>query len=229
MLLAIVLTAAGVGLWQYSGLLRVKNVLVERSALDLPLAEIEKVVRAKVGQQLIFLVDKTELEQTVQKLRPDIQRVLVTRQYPATLKITLFKFPVVAALRRGPDTIFIDASGRRVAGGAPTPDTFTLFVPGSLPVGDPTAVLVPPANLAAMQTAAEQFTDETGLPVVAVRYLPTARETRLQLASKIEIWLDLTRPVVPQIAKLTAAGKNLPWKDVKKYVDLRVRNKIFYQ
>lgn len=226
----VVLIAAVGGFVFFSGFFSVTRVSVVRNSLDLPIADIEKIVSRETFGQNLLLVDTDRLRTTIKKLRPDIALVSIVRQPPATLSVEILKYPVVAELRVGSDRIFINENGYRVEGAVAETGILVLTLGETIELADANLRLVEPAHLTTMKNAVDYAETLLDTKVTAVRYFPVAREARLKLASETELWLDLTRDYRGQLDKLMLARDTLNLAKIKYlYLDLRVTNKIFYK
>jgi len=222
--------AAGIGLTYFSGSFNVQKVSVLRSSLDLPLAEIEQLVTEQAFGTNMFKLDLNQLKKDIKATRPDIARVEIEKKYPSTLQVAVYKYPIVAELHIGTERMFINENGYRVDGETPDRDTLTLALGESMQIDNPKQQIVRPDHLIAMRDAAFYFEALIDIPLLIVRYLPAAHEAHLIIEGNTSIWIDLTSDYHTQIDKLVQANNEIHLsKEKYQYVDLRVRNKIFYK
>lgn len=228
--LVVIMVGSSIGLTYFSGSFNVQKVSVLRSSLDLPLEEIEQLVSEQAFGKNMFKLDLVRLEKDIRATRPDIARVEIEKQYPSTLQVAVYKYPIVAELRIGTERIFINENGYRVDGETPDRDTLTLTLGESMQLDDPSQQIVRPTHLIAMRDAAFYFEALLDIPLLAVRYLPAAHEAHLMIEGNTTIWIDLTADYRTQLNKLTQANSQINLGETKyEYIDLRVRNKIFYK
>lgn len=228
--LTVMVIAAGIGLTYFSGSFNVQKVSVLRSSLDLPLAEIEQLVTEQAFGTNMFKLDLNQLKKDIKATRPDIARVEIEKKYPSTLQVAVYKYPIVAELHIGTERMFINENGYRVDGETPDRDTLTLALGESMQIDNPKQQIVRPDHLIAMRDAAFYFEALIDIPLLIVRYLPAAHEAHLIIEGNTSIWIDLTSDYHTQIDKLVQANNEIHLsKEKYQYVDLRVRNKIFYK
>ncbi len=228
-LIAIILSAI-IGFTQFAGYFDVTKVSILRSSLDLPLAEIETIVRDAALGQSIWQIDVTQISKAVRQARPDIAEVRVTKDYPNTITVEVFKYPIIAELRIGTERIYINEQGYRVVGDSPTRDVLSLTLGETIDLTDPTIRLVAEQHLAAIRESSFYFEAISDLNIISIKYYPIAREAHLLTDKNYVIWLDLTTDTRAQLDKLTTAGSQLDLTSGKyEYIDLRIKDKIFYK
>lgn len=227
--ITVLFLATALGFSQFSGYFTVKKVSILRSSLDLPLAELEAIVREQVSGKSIFSIDTAQVASDLAELRPDLSRVTVSRTYPDTVEVELFKYPVAAELRVGKQSIYLNSQGYVAADQSGGSDlvTLTLGEGGALDSSDTETQIIPSDHLASIREATYYFAAVTDRSVLSTRYYRTAREAHLLTEDNYAIWLDLTTDPKAQIDKLTFAGLSLDKQ--YEYIDLRVRDKIFYK
>ncbi len=229
-LLVVVVLSAVIGLTQFAGYFSVTKVSVLRSSLDLPLAEIEAVVRDNALGKNIFQVNVTQIAKAVREARPDIAEVKVIKDYPDTLTVEVFKYPIIAELRIGTERIYLNEQGYQVVGDAPGRDVLTIMLGETIQLDDPTIQLITAKHLAAIRESSFYFEALTDLEIISIKYFPMAREAHLLTEKNFSVWLNLTTDTRTQLDKLITAKAELNLAGGKyEYIDLRVRNKIFYK
>lgn len=230
LILSVLIIATLLGLMFFSGFFTIQKIVVERSSLELPVETIEKSIRDLALNQNIFLVDKSAIKAKIQELYPDIARVDVSRQLPATLQIVIFKFPIVAELRMGTERIFLNEKGYRVYDTTPDRDTLQLVLGEELDLSDSSKPIVSTGYMQTIKAAANYFSTLTKLEILNLKYLPTARELHLKAEGNFDIWLDLNRDYKGQLNKLIQAQDLLDLTNKQyEYIDLRIPKQVFYK
>ncbi|MFH1375757.1 MAG: hypothetical protein ABIH35_03755 [Patescibacteria group bacterium] len=233
-LLVIVVISGGalIGFTHFSGFFDVTKVSVARSSLDLPLKEIELAVRERVLGKNIFSIDRLEVDTAVREMRPDIAHVRIRKKYPREIAVEVFKFPIVAELRIGTESVFINENGHQVVGDTPDRDTLRLHLGEgeTVDLEDPTRPVISVTHLSFIRDAVFYFESLTDFRVLNVKYFPVARELHLKSEKNFDVWLDFTQDYRVQLNKLVEAADVLRIGSQRyEYIDLRVRGKIFYK
>lgn len=223
----IAIISAGLGFAFFTQYFNVSKVSVLRSSLDLPLEEIQQLVGEHAFGQNMLRLDVTQLTEDIKATRPDISRVEIEKQLPRTLQVKVIKYPIVAELRVGGERILLNENGYRVDGQTPDRDTIQLVLGEKHDVSDLTVQVVKPDHLVAMRDAAFYFAALMNRPVLHTSYFPMAREAHILTEGNTEIWIDLTEDYRTQLDKLTQGGEQVNLSLQPRYVDLRIRNKIF--
>jgi cell division septal protein FtsQ len=214
----------------FSGFFSVKRVSVERNSLDLPTAELEKLIGKYAFGRNLLAIEGDKLAADLKKIRPDIARVIVRRELPDTLVVEVLKYPIIAEIRVGSERILINENGYRVIGDSVEPGTLILTLGETIDLSDPKKRIAAPEQLIRLREAVDHTSALLDEKITAIRYFPIAREARLVTAKKTELWIDLTQDHRTQLDKITAASRILNLKTTNYlYLDLRIRDKIFYK
>lgn len=230
LILSVVAVSIIVGFVKFSGFFEVKKVTILRSSLELPLQEVEAKVNELVFEKNIFSIDTASLQKAIRDLVLDASRVEISKNYPAEIQVEIFKFPIIAELRLGTEQIFLNENGYQVTGELPSNDILTITLGENLELEDLQRQLVEPQHLSAMRDAVFYFESLTDLKVLSVKYFPVCREIHLKASENFDVWIDLTSDYRSQIDKLKIASEKLNLENTGlEYVDLRIRNKIFYK
>lgn len=225
-----ILVASIAGFIFFSGFFSVKRVSIERNALDLPTVELEKLVSKYAFGRNLLAIEGEQLALDLKKTRPDIARVVVRRQLPDTLVVEVLKYPIIAEIRLGSDRILINENGYRVIGDSVEPGTLILTLGETVDLSDQKKRIAPPEQLIHLRDAVEYASTLLDQKITNIKYFPVAREAHLVTADKTELWLDLTRDYRGQLDKITTASTALDRQHNQYvYLDLRIRNKIFYK
>ncbi len=219
-----------IGFTHFSGFFNVEKVSVARSSLDLPLEEIELSVRELALGKNIFSVEKDLLVRAVLEQRPDIANVKIHKNYPREIAVEVYKFPIIAELRWGVESIFLNENGYRVIGDAPDRDTLQLTLGEEIDLSDSEKRVIDPVHLDFIREAVFYFEALTDIKILNAKYFPISREVHLKNEQNFDLWLDLTGDYRNQLNKLAAAADVLKISEKKyEYVDLRIYGKIFYK
>ena len=225
-----ILVVSVAGFIFFSGFFSVKRVSVERNALDLPTAELEKLVGKYAFGKNLLSIESNQLAAELKKIRPDIARVIVRRELPATLVVEVLKYPIIAEIRIGSDRILVNENGYRVIGDSAEPGTLILTLGETLDISDQKKRIAAPEQLIRLREAVEYASALLDQKITSINYFPIAREAHLLTANKTELWIDLTHDHRSQLDKITTASKELNLATTHYlYLDLRIRDKIFYK
>lgn len=253
---AVALTCAllvlGVCLALFSSILHVREIRVVR---DDPRIDVEKIQRALAplfGSHLFFLSEQ-ELIERLRLAVPDLRDVLFRKQYPSTVEVRLTLDPIIARLViEDPDHgAGLPATGTgQVVADAPkgadfltSEGVYVVYPPGIVPSGSglvafsivdwgarpaPWHPLLDRELLEGVRRAEEELTQQFGHTIRHRTIFLRAREFHLQTET-YTLWIDLRSPLALQWERyrhfLETAGRAA----AKRYVDLRIADRIIYQ
>ena len=230
LVLGVIAVGALVGFVAFSGFFNVQKVSIARSSLDLPLDAIELSIRELAFGKNIFTVDKNLLAEAVKAVQPDISRVEISKKYPREIVVDVFKFPIVAQIKTNSESLYVNENGFRVVGDSPDRDALTIMLGENVDLSDPEKRVIDPEYLEFIREADFYFESLIDMKVVSTKYFPIAREVHLKTEKNFDVWLDFASDYKSQIDKLVQAADVLKLNDQKlEYIDLRIRNKIFYK
>ncbi|MFH0834612.1 MAG: FtsQ-type POTRA domain-containing protein [Patescibacteria group bacterium] len=230
LVLGVIAVGALVGFVAFSGFFNIQKVSIARSSLDLPLDAIELSIRELAFGKNIFTVDKNLLADAVKAVQPDISRVEISKKYPREIVVDVFKFPIVAQIKTNSESLYVNENGFRVVGDSPDRDALTIVLGENVDLSDPEKRVISPEHLEFIREADFYFESLIDMKIVSTKYFPIAREVHLKTEKNFDVWLDFTSDYKSQIDKLVQAADVLKLNEQKlEYIDLRIRNKIFYK
>lgn len=216
-------------IWQY---FRIDNVEVRGvEALDtkaIELAAEKGIDKQLLGENLITVSSK-RLEQSVIEQIPEIKGLVVKRQWPKRLVITITEREPSLAWQSGGQLYLLDRDGtviRELTGKAKVSivvDTTNLPVKlGSQPV---------PERFVSFCLETNWLLKSVGGGIKQVSVIDTTSELNVALKDGYSIKLDTTREVGGQVSALKSVLAELKkqGKQPKEYVDLRIEGKAYYK
>lgn len=209
----------------------VKKITIERDNPFLNTVEIDATLEDFYGRNLIFFPD-SDLVYTLQENFPEIRDVTIREVWPNELELTIRLSPPLFMVFNNETANFSVLS-----------DDGVILGPGSeqdLPVLklfqydrilQARDILSDKATLVTMQKGKRLLEEEFELPVKNMHFLYKAREVHYILEKgETAIWVDLVRPLEPQLKKLSLAADELGLysKNIQ-HIDLRIPNQIFWE
>lgn len=231
----------GAGLVLFSPLLHVREIRIKRTDPRLDIARIEQALAPVFGRHIFFLSSSTVggfLRESV----PDIQDVIVQKNYPSRLLVQIGLQPLVARLslsntpgtESGADAsdgyTYLTKEGLLIAlpfaeADVPLP-LISVVDWGTRPQAD--TLLLGPDFLQAMDLAGQAVTREFGMAIRGRTLFLRAREFHLQ-TGKVALWFDVKSPLSEQLARLRTFLHTVPMREVREYIDLRIAGRVIYR
>lgn len=246
------------GLLLFSPILVVREIQIRRADPRIDAEQIRQALKPFFGDHLLFITPE-QVRHAVEQAVPDIAAVQVDKSYPSTLVLGVTPDPIVARLLiENPDvpagTGAISGSG---AIDAPvTADYLTdqglymAYQPNQvrLPteqagsgIGvldlhivdwgvrpEPGKPLVESGLLLTMQKAERQLQTEFGIQAESRTIYLRAREFHIRVPG-YSLWFDLRSPIDEQFGRYRTFLQFIGLKNVKDYIDLRIRNMVVYK
>jgi len=197
-------------------------------------------IRTKItnvfDQNLLF-TNVEELESRILKEFPEIQEVVIKKDYPNTLKIEFEKFPLTTNVINESKSIkrsfIINSIGYAVKEDTENKSLPFIRIKSEEPVNTESPV-IEAAKLNYILQSIAYFEDKFGMTIKEVEYKKTAREIHLLTEKDFYIWLDIQRPYEKQLKKLKKALVKLDiYNENLQYIDLRIAgesgDKIIYK
>lgn len=230
------------GFMLFSPIIQVREIQVTRLSPRLDVEEVQEALSPMFGKHLFFL-SSFEIAGLLQESIPDIEEVSIGKTYPSVLHVRISLDPLVARLHiKDPDagdaaiigtgaTIdYLTSNGTYTATTAAR-DTETLPEIVIVDWGvrpEPGAELLQTTFLermnAAELTLLRQFGQELERRTVYLR----AQEFHLRV-SGVELWFDLRTPLEDQFQRYRTFLKEVPFEQVKQYIDLRIADRVVHQ
>jgi len=177
------------------------------------------------GENLLFLNTKN-LETRLERLFPDLERIVVYKSYPKTLWVSYSRHPETANI------VFENASGRNIY----VINTIGMVVRineerTNLPFirldrDEPINMdeaLIKKNDLDYIIEVSAYFEDKFGMRVRELIFKQNAREVHLNTEKNFMIWIDIQKDFESQLRKLKKAAPNLDiYNESLEYVDLRI-------
>ena len=188
-------------------------------------------------QKSIFLTDLDELELKILESFPELEKIDIEKNYPASLNITFAEHPLVAniinesnSLRK---TYVINSLGYAMKENFENPNLPYIRIKSDEPINTNSAVIESQKLDYILETIA-YFQDKFGMKIKEVSYLKIARELHLLTERNFEIWLDIEVSSQEQLKKLKKALVKIDiYKENFEYIDLRIAggsgDKIIYK
>lgn len=188
-------------------------------------------------QKSIFLTDLDELELKILESFPELEKVTMEKDYPATLNITFSEYPLVANIINETASLkksyVINSLGYAVKEDLENPNLPYIRLKSDEPINTNSAV-IEGQKLKYILEALTYFQDKFGMKIKEISYLPIARELHLLTERDFEIWLDIQVSSQEQLKKLKKALVKIDiYKENFAYIDLRIAggsgDKIIYK
>ncbi|HCI03330.1 MAG: hypothetical protein QF755_04440 [Candidatus Peribacteraceae bacterium] len=232
----------GFGLLIFSPLIQVREVKVVRFDSRLDIEEVQKILTPFFGKHLFFLPTH-EVASTLEDAIKDLEDISISKLYPSELSVKIKLDPLISRIK----IIDPDQESDLTSTGA-TVDYLTdegvyVIVPlpedsKSLPVigivdwgvrpveGD---VLVVPRLLERMSETEKALSEQFGHSIAGRTVYIRAQEYHLHLDKGIDIWFDMVSPLDEQLLRYRTFLKSVNTEEVKKYIDLRVSDRVVYK
>ncbi len=229
------------GFLLFSPIIHVREVQVTRLSPRLDIQEVQEALRPIFNKHLFFL-SSFEVSNLLQEGIPDLSTVEVDKIYPSTLHVSIDLHPLAARLNIvNPDDesgarsgtgihldfmteqgIYIETSSARDTQTLPE---FTIVDWGVRP--DHGSTLISPAFLERMNAAEVTLLRQFGQEVTRRTVYLRAQEYHLQVGT-IELWFDFVTPLDEQMLRYKTFLSTTDIKDVRQYIDLRVRGRVTF-
>lgn len=236
----------GIGFLLYSPVLHIKEIEILLTDPRINVEEMQHGLSSFFGRHLFFL-SLQEAEDQARATVPDVKEVSIMKQYPSTLVVRLTFVPIIARL------LIEDPNARAGSGAVQTEDIRSDFLTedgmyvtyhdpqvqsGSarmeLHIVDwgvrPTsgAPLLDPELLLAMHTAETVLQEQFDRTVTMRTIFLRAREFHMQTPDHT-LWFDVRTPVEDQLERYRTFLETEDVSAAKRYVDLRLVDKVVYQ
>ncbi len=241
-----VIMVVGIGILVFSPLFDIKQIRVQREDTRLDTEEIQRALSPLFHHRL-FLVTRGQVENLLMPNFADITGVSINKTYPSTLEVSLTLDPLIAEL-----TIAGEAPVQ-VGSGFLLPTTssgytylsakgYVVVSPAKLdneplPVikildwavrPDHRSFLLDPEFMKALFDTRDELEEFFATPVTAMTVYVRANEFHLQNQGK-SFWFDAATPMDEQFQRLREFLRATSLNQVKKYVDLRLADKVVFQ
>ena len=243
-LMVITVTGAG-GITFFSSVFYVSEIRVRRSDLRMDMELIERILSPFFGQH-IFFVHASQLKDVLQKAIPDIDGVVLTKDYPNRLAVNVtlrsLTARVVLTTQESDEDQFIGTGstvrdfltqdGRYMqyrdtqvsdASGLPV---IHLVDWGIKP--QPGRFLLEPDFLQKIVEAEDILRERFGHRVSTRTVFMRAREFHMTV-DKYTLWFDEQSSLADQFGRYTLFLKTIGGETAMKYIDLRLRDRVVYR
>lgn len=236
----------------FSPLFTVREIRISRRDQRVDVELVERALRPLFGKRMVFVgaqdvepLLRADLPDAGRAAVPDVREVALQKTYPSTLVLTLQTAPLVAEIHvLAPDEaersasgsalpLFLTDTGLLVAYPASqVPDTEHLL---SIDVVDwgarpqPWSTTFDPEVLREIRTAETLLADQFGQGITRRVLYMRAQEFHLVLDDGLTLWLDRRSPVAEQLARYKLFLQVTPRGAAKRYVDLRLHDRIVYR
>lgn len=241
-----------VGLLLFSPLLDVREIQIRRADPRIDAEQIRSALKPFFGEHLLFLAPE-HIRHAVEAAVPDVEDVSVTKQYPSTLVLDVTPEPIVARLLIDNPPGASTGSGILAGSGAVDAPVladyltdqgiYMTYQPSQVHSGsgvldlhivdwavrpEPGKPLVESGLLLAMDDAETQLLKEFGLQTESRTVYLRAREFHIRVPG-YSLWFDLRSPLDEQIGRYRTFIQYIGLKNVREYVDLRIKNMVVYK
>lgn len=177
------------------------------------------------GKNLVFL-NTRNLELRLEKSFPDLEKIIVYKSYPKTIKVSFSKFPesanVIFENASVKNVYIINTIGMVVRSDEEKPNLPFIRLQRDEPVNIE-ETLIEKSKLDYLLGVSVYFEDKFGMRVKELVYKPHAREVHLLTEKNFYIWLDIQKDFESQLKKLKKLSSNLDiYNESLEYIDLRI-------
>ena len=234
------------GILLFSPILQVREIRIARNDPRVNILDAQENLASLFGQRLLF-VSPQDLVAPLKKAQPDLQKAVVTKEFPSTLAITIVPHPIIAQLSID-DPSKKPAPAKTATGAAALGDYLTdngMYVQyrqqqvesgaillvlhvvdwGARPV--PWTTVIDPTMLSTMHEVVLALSSQFGQKVTGRTVYLRAREFHLQVGS-VMLWFDMKSTVAEQLDRYRLYLQSANGA-AKEYVDLRLTDKIVYK
>ncbi len=238
-----------IGLLLFSPLLNVREIQVRRVDPRMDAEAIRQAVMPFFGEHLLLL-SVEQIRAAVHKAIPDADTVSISKNFPSTIVLSVTPDPIIARLFiENPDTSS-GASVLQETGSALSLNdyltdegVFVSYLPSQVRSGtgildihivdwgvrpERGKLLVQSGVLATMLEAERMLQDEFGLRVENRKIYIRAREFHLRVPG-YSLWFDMRSSLTEQIDRYRAFVEFIGIKNIKEYIDLRIRKMMIYK
>jgi len=193
--------------------------------------ELNKVLNDKLRNQSLIFLETDSTSKVISENFPEYEKISFDRQFPQKLKITLKKYPSVANLidivqtQGGPlvqKKYLLNANGMATIENEENPELpyISMKTPAIIPIK---SLAIAPEKMQYIIQATDLYEEKFGMKVIEAEYLKTEREVHLRTEKSFNVWIDMTKDLVPQIEKLKKAIPKLDiYNTPLEYIDLRI-------
>lgn len=227
-ILVIILTLALYTAYQlfFSGKLTLSSIEIFEDSNPQPDHVITRLLKKLEGDNLLLL-DTQQLEAYLKSQYPYYAKLVVSKNLPSTLVISLETYPIVANatlnVTEGEKQEWqLSSAGQLQAATQTNPELPTVLIQVDQP-GEEGQKVIEQDKLAFLLEARQTFEDKFGMKVLHAEYLPAAREVHLWTERHFKVWLDASGDLDTQLNKLKQALLRLNiYEESLEYVDLRI-------
>ncbi|MFA5820606.1 MAG: FtsQ-type POTRA domain-containing protein [Candidatus Gracilibacteria bacterium] len=222
----------------FSGYFNVKQVTFasEDMGNEILKEEIKKSFSKALGKNIIT-VDLQEFQTKVLSTFPQLEKIIIDKDYPSSLVIDFSEYPLTAnVINESPNlkkAYIINSVGYIMKEDYEDPKLPYIRILSDEPLNKESPA-IEAGKLKIIMDTVQYFQDKFGMGVKEVIYKPTAREIHLITERDFAIWLDIQKSTEDQLKKLKKVLVKLDiYKDQLQYIDLRIAggsgDKIIYK
>lgn len=198
--------------------------------------EIKEILKNTLNKN-IFLTKAEELEFSILKKIPELEKVTVSKNYPSTIEVEFSKYPLVANIINESANLkksyIVNSIGYATKEDFENPSLPYIRIKSDEPINTKKTV-IEQKKLQYILDAAKNFEDKFGMKIKETIYKPIPKEVHLLTEKNFYIWLDMQIPSEEQFRKLKKALAKLDiYKENLNYIDLRIAggngDKIIYK
>ena len=232
---AILLTAYGIF---FSNYFKIKEIIIADENFENQIIgeQIKENLKSALNKN-IFFTKTGELEFSVLKKIPELEKVTISKNYPSTIEIEFLKYPLVANIINESSNLkknyIVNSIGYATKEDFENPSLPYIHIKSDEPINTKKTV-IEQKKLQYILDAAKNFEDKFGMKIKEIIYKPIPKEVHLFTEKNFYIWLDMQIPSENQFRKLKKALAKLDiYKENLNYIDLRIAggngDKIIYK
>jgi len=223
----------------------IREISILRKDLRVNISEVQKKLKVFFGKN-IFITSKEEIIKNLQNYFPEISNIEIEKIFPSKLRISITTFPIVAKwhcskiekkiLETGEIlenkkelTAFVSQAGILNFSDPEEIDPFLIFEKNKCPENFKNGEkIISSEKINNILLIKKNLEEMLGKKIIRAGFFRSAHEIHFFSEDEIEFWFDFSISYESQLQKLQNALKNIPnFLQNVKYLDLRVKNKIF--
>ena len=232
----------GGGVVLFSSIFTVREIRVVREDLRMDSEQVQRTLLPLFGEHLFF-VSTGEVQVLLRKAFADIEESTVSKHYPSRLDVRIKMRPLQARLLvEDPASIPEGGSGQTVGDYVTEDGVYVVYAPVQVPASEtllPIRVtdwgvrpqvgerLLDPFMMMRINDAERMLTEQFGFTVRERVVYVRAQEFHI-LTEKYELWFDMRSSLDEQFRRYRLFLKAMGGETPRKYVDLRLTDRVVY-
>ena len=211
----------------FSSYLKIKQIVIENDSFEIENLSNKIIENAEssIGKSIVML-DNAELEIKIIENFPELEEVIIKKDYPSTITVSFKQYPLVANVINESNSVkksyVINSIGYAIKEDFANPTLPYIRIKSDEPMNSDQAV-IESSKLKYILDTISYYKDKFGMGVKEVQYKATAREVHILTDKDFYIWLDIQRPSEDQLKKLKKSLVKLDiYNEPFEYIDLRI-------